>query len=1151
MKNNDIYIGNNIVRKSESNVDGQFVDLNGKRYYKISNYDRMQDFFMSIVSDTNLWMFISSNGSLSAGRVDRNNCLFPYYTDDKIHDYKGITGSRSYFLINRNQKTYLWEPFTQDALRYYKITRNIYKSIYSNSIVFEEINNDLELTFRYSWSNSDNFGFVKESTLLNNSNRPIQLRILDGIKNILPHGNSYGFQNEYSNLLDAYKKNELIKDSSLGLFSLSSIPVDKAEPSEALKSTTVWSDGISPKSRFLVSDLQVKDFIAGGDIETEYDVRAQRGAYYVYDEVELNTQINWITVADINKSSADVSNLLNILSNSSDIVTEVKENIALGTKKLKKLVSYSDGLQVTGSEIGYNRHYTNVLYNIMRGGVFISNYNVEKRDFIKYMNTVSPQIVSNQTVWLDQLPEKISYNSLCNQAIKTNDNNLIRITYEYLPLTFSRRHGDPSRPWNLFSIQTRDKDGSPKLNYEGNWRDIFQNWEALGHSFPDFVVGMITRFVNATTIDGYNPYRITRDGLDWEVPDPEDPWAYIGYWGDHQIIYLQKLLEVFDSHYPNHFKQLLLNEIYVYANVPYRIKDYDEIKSNPSDTIIFDFDLDNQISKDVESKGADAKLLKRNDNGQNYQVNFIEKILATLLSKLSNFVPGAGIWMNTQRPEWNDANNALVGNGVSMVTLYYLRRFLSFWKKKLSSIESDSFYVSTEIADLFNAINAIFKNYESSLASKIDDTARIKITDQLGQSHSNYRNSIYESGFSNGKNEINFAELISFIDLSLKYIDHTIKENKRPDGLYHAYNLLTFSSDRLSISHLYEMLEGQVAVLSSGFLNPQEGLNVLNALKKSSMFRKDQYSYMLYPDRELSRFIDKNNIPKDKVDNIKLLSELINNNDTSIIEKASSGTYHFNGDFRNAEVLKKALAKLSKEIYGNSLENDTNDILDLYEDIFDHNSFTGRSGTFYGYEGLGSIYWHMVSKLSLATQEMFFRAVDEGDKDIISQLKQHYYEIKAGIGLYKSPEVYGSFPTDAYSHTPGGNGVKQPGLTGQVKEDNITRFGELGIKISEGKIIFDPSLINTEEILRSPKKFEYCAVDDEFYTIDLKENEIGFTLCQIPVIVNFSEQQKINITYDNDDVMSISENTIDKKNSELIFSRSGKIKMINVSIIAN
>ena len=44
-------------------------------------------------------------------------------------------------------------------------------------------------------------------------------------------------------------------------------------------------------------------------------------------------------------------------------------------------------------------------------------------------------------------------------------------------------------------------------------------------------------------------------------------------------------------------------------------------------------------------------------------------------------------------------------------------------------------------------------------------------------------------------------------------------------------------------------------------------------------------------------------------------------------------------------------------------------VLAIFEEIFDHKSFTGRSGTFFGYEGLGSIYWHMVSKLLLSVQE--------------------------------------------------------------------------------------------------------------------------------------------------------------------------------------
>ncbi len=121
-------------------------------------------------------------------------------------------------------------------------------------------------------------------------------------------------------------------------------------------------------------------------------------------------------------------------------------------------------------------------------------------------------------------------------------------------------------------------------------------------------------------------------------------------------------------------------------------------------------------------------------------------------------------------------------------------------------------------------------------------------------------------------------------------------------------------------------------------------------------------------------------------------------------------------------------------------------MLETFEAIFDHKSFTGRSGTFFGYEGLGSIYWHMVSKLLLAVQENCLLAVNNNESEVlIGKLLDHYYEINAGIGVHKSPELYGAFPTDPYSHTPATKGAQQPGMTGQVKEDLLSRFGELGV----------------------------------------------------------------------------------------------------------
>jgi hypothetical protein len=345
------------------------------------------------------------------------------------------------------------------------------------------------------------------------------------------------------------------------------------------------------------------------------------------------------------------------------------------------------------------------------------------------------------------------------------------------------------------------------------------------------------------------------------------------------------------------------------------------------------------------------------------------------------------------------------------------------------------------------------------------------------------------------------------------------------------------------------MLEGQVAVLSSGFLSTTDSLEVLDALKNSKIYRADQYSYMLYPDRQLPRFMEKNTIPADAVKSSPLLTKLVEDKNSTIVQLDNSGRYHFNSDFRNADELARALEGLTNSKYDQLMKAEKEHTLAIYEDIFDHQSFTGRSGTFFGYEGLGSIYWHMVSKLLLSTQECYFKAIEEGaDSSVIGKFKDHYYEIKAGIGLYKKPDLYGSFPTDAYSHTPANAGVKQPGLTGQVKEDIITRIGEIGVSIEKGKIVFKPHLLNQEEILENPGMLEYISLSGESKHISLNKEQIGFTICQVPVIYHFTNQEKITVEYENGTSEIINGNSLDGETSSLIFGRSNKIKQVNVSI---
>jgi len=1133
-----------------NHIKSDLVNIGGETFFKISNSDAMRPFFMSIVSDSNHWMFISSNGGLSAGRKNSESSLFPYYTDDKITESVDITGSKSIFQIHINDKTVVWEPFSIRQMGVYNTSRNLYKNSYGNKIIFEEVNHDLNLIFRYQWNSSNEFGFVKKSTLVNNTNNKIHVTVLDGLQNILPAGVSSDLQNGRSNLVDAYKKSELLPDTGIGVYALSAFIVDKAEPSEALKSNIVWSTGIKNPT-YLLSSLQLDSFRKGNKVNQEIDVKAEKGAYFVSDTLELhpNSEDSWTFVANVNQSITGVVEVAELIKNEKDLESLIQKDIDKGTKKLIDLTASSDGLQFTADSLINTRHFSNTLFNIMRGGIFDDGYNIEKGDFIKYLAKANKNVYADKADIIKTLPEIFTQNHIKNIAESDTNNDFKRLCFEYLPLKFSRRHGDPSRPWNRFSINTRSEiDGSKILDYEGNWRDIFQNWEALAHAYPEFIEGMIHKFLNATTFEGYNPYRVTKDGFDWEVIEEHDPWSYIGYWGDHQIIYLLKFLEFIENYYPGKLEERFDENIFVYANVPYIIKSYEQTLINPKDTIDFNHKLDAKINKQREEVGADGALL-RDKNNEVYHVNFIEKLLATVLAKVSNFIPEGGIWLNTQRPEWNDANNALVGNGVSMVTLYYLNRFLNFFEKIIEKSEKESVFISNELAEFFKEAASTLSTNRPLLKGKISNKDRKTVLDGLGLAGSKYRTTIYEEGFTSEKSEIKKPEILDFIKITKAFLQHTINANKRKDDMYHAYNLMTVeNNNEVSISYLPEMLEGQVAALSAGYLSAKEALALLDGLKSSALFREDQYSYILYPNKELPRFEKKNNIPSDKVMQSDLLKQLVNDGNAQVIEKDVLGNYHFNGSFNNANSLKEALANLP-ESYQSLIEKDTKYLLDVFEQIFDHKSFTGRSGTFFGYEGLGSIYWHMVSKLLLAVQENCLLAVNTNEDDvIIGKLFEHYYEINAGIGVHKSPELYGAFPTDPYSHTPATKGAQQPGMTGQVKEDILSRFGELGVFVKKGEIVFNPRLLQTKEFLKTSDTFTFIDINGEKQSIELDANSLCFTYCQVPIIYKLSDKDNLKVVFNNSKQIKSDTLKIDWNTSKSIFERKGEVSQIHVSV---
>ena len=55
----------------------------GRQHALVIDYDELPPFFMTIVSSSDHWLFVSSAGGLTAGRVNVEHSLFPYETDSQ------------------------------------------------------------------------------------------------------------------------------------------------------------------------------------------------------------------------------------------------------------------------------------------------------------------------------------------------------------------------------------------------------------------------------------------------------------------------------------------------------------------------------------------------------------------------------------------------------------------------------------------------------------------------------------------------------------------------------------------------------------------------------------------------------------------------------------------------------------------------------------------------------------------------------------------------------------------------------------------------------------------------------------------------------------------------------------------------------------
>jgi hypothetical protein len=152
-------------------------------------------------------------------------------------------------------------------------------------------------------------------------------------------------------------------------------------------------------------------------------------------------------------------------------------------------------------------------------------------------------------------------------------------------------------------------------------------------------------------------------------------------------------------------------------------------------------------------------------------------------------------------------------------------------------------------------------------------------------------------------------------------------------------------------------------------------------------------------------------------------------------------------------------------------------------------------------------------------------------------------------GTHKTPEEYGAIPLDPYSHTPPAGGARQPGMTGQVKEEILARMGELGVRVKEGRIRFWPLLLRRSELLAGPARLTVLGVDGAREELALGPGMLAFTLCQVPVVYRRAAAPAVTVVDRRDGVVRLEGDALGPELSAEVFGRTGAVRRIEVDVV--
>jgi hypothetical protein len=122
-------------------------------------------------------------------------------------------------------------------------------------------------------------------------------------------------------------------------------------------------------------------------------------------------------------------------------------------------------------------------------------------------------------------------------------------------------------------------------------------------------------------------------------------------------------------------------------------------------------------------------------------------------------------------------------------------------------------------------------------------------------------------------------------------------------------------------------------------------------------------------------------------------------------------------------------------------------------------------------------------------------------------------------------------------------------MTGQVKEEVLSRFGELGVRVTGGEVRFDPRLLRECEFAAQCRVLRFLDVDGEWQELTVPERGLAFTWCQVPVIYRLTDDPvpAVTLIRTGGDTRTFPQLSLPGDLSAELFDRNGRVCRIEAS----